>query len=283
MIFVDTRKRSTTIVIRTLNSASYLSRCLLSLSHQSLMPDNILIVDAGSSDDLYGAVLEFINIFSIRIIRNPELGYETGLNIGAAACKTDFVVFLSPDCFPHDSWLEKLVITQRVKNCAVVQGNEQLPLTNDIHRVIQSMMNNRYGMQGINFFNDTNTLYVVEKLLPLLPFVGKEGGEDTLMSMQYKSHGLTAYICYDAQVEHNKFETVDRFKARMKEHGRSSAEMFIKFPLIPRLYLNGYYWTLREVLMGLSKRDFTYLKVAWWRFFNLSQGFMNYMLTGSKY
>jgi GT2 family glycosyltransferase len=98
---------SVTIVIVNWNSGNLLQLCLEQLTHQTVKPTTILIIDNASSDGSHLQVKAFhdISLFSAA----TNLGFAAGNNLALHNCNTEFVALLNPDAFPESDWLEKLL------------------------------------------------------------------------------------------------------------------------------------------------------------------------------
>src|SRR5919199_3612201 len=83
------------VVIVSFNSLRYLPACLSSIQAELGAADELIVVDNGSSD----GSAEFVELRypAARLIRASNTGYAGGNNLGAAAARGDFLVFLNPD------------------------------------------------------------------------------------------------------------------------------------------------------------------------------------------
>jgi len=99
---------SISIVIRALNEATHIGRLLASLRSQTLQPDEVVLVDSGSSDQTVAIAEQF----ECRILHMPpsEFTFGRALNWGCDFAKGDILVFVSAHVYPLEPhWLEKLV------------------------------------------------------------------------------------------------------------------------------------------------------------------------------
>jgi rhamnosyltransferase len=98
---------SVSIVIRCLNEERLIGRLLNGIEAQTVKPDQIVIVDSGSTD----RTLEIAKGYPVEVhmIEPAEFSFGRSLNRGIAAARGDIAVFASAHVYPvYDTWLEHL-------------------------------------------------------------------------------------------------------------------------------------------------------------------------------
>jgi rhamnosyltransferase len=99
---------SVSIVIRALNESVHLPRLLEGLANQSLPPDQIVLVDSGSTDQTVALAAQAGA--DIVHITPEEFSFGRSLNRGCAVARGDVFVFVSAHVYPiGDGWLEAMV------------------------------------------------------------------------------------------------------------------------------------------------------------------------------
>jgi glycosyltransferase involved in cell wall biosynthesis len=87
-------KPTVALVVTTFNHARFLGDALHSITEQTRPPDEIIVVDDGSTD----APEEVIQGFAgVRFIRQANQGLSSARNAGLAAARSDFIAFLDAD------------------------------------------------------------------------------------------------------------------------------------------------------------------------------------------
>jgi glycosyltransferase involved in cell wall biosynthesis len=106
--------KSISIIIPTFNDANFLKSCLASIASQSVLPDEVLVIDDGSEDHSASAVcneLDF-NKLKIKFYKISNSGPSAARNYGHEKSSSAFVLFLDADDFlPMDTikkYLEEL-------------------------------------------------------------------------------------------------------------------------------------------------------------------------------
>lgn len=104
----DAMQLKTSVVIRALNEAEHLPALLDGLDAQGLIPDEVILVDSGSTDDTV-RIAEARGA-QILHIAPEDFTFGRALNIGCAAATGDILVFVSAHVYPTDRfWLQNLV------------------------------------------------------------------------------------------------------------------------------------------------------------------------------
>ena len=99
------KKSFISVALCTYNGERYLSEQLISIARQDRLPDELVIVDDGSSDNTLALVRQFADTaaFTVRVLENPQnLGSTKSFERAAKACTGDIIVFSDQD----DRWRE---------------------------------------------------------------------------------------------------------------------------------------------------------------------------------
>ncbi len=98
------------LVIPVKNESQSIERLINSINSQVYQPDEIVIVDGGSSDNTVELLGRLINNDSrYKIIKTPEASPGKGRNIGTAAANTEWIAYTDAGIRLDDHWLEELV------------------------------------------------------------------------------------------------------------------------------------------------------------------------------
>ncbi len=118
---MSTSSPSVDVVVATFNRPDNVRICLEHLSRQTLVPDEIVVVDSSPHRLTADVVARFPRV---RYLRN-EAGRGTTATsraIGVAATGSDIVAFIDDDAYAEPDWLENLVARYADPAVAVVGG-----------------------------------------------------------------------------------------------------------------------------------------------------------------
>lgn len=96
------------IIIRALNEDAHIGKLLYGIQQQTKLPNEIILVDSGSTDDTLLVASSYDVI--IEKIKKEEFTFGRSLNIGCKKAKSDILVFLSAHVYPSGKeWLEDIL------------------------------------------------------------------------------------------------------------------------------------------------------------------------------
>lgn len=117
---------SVSLIVRCHNEEAHIGRLLTGVAQQTHVPDEIVIVDSGSTD----ATLAIASAFPTTILRiSPtEFSFGRALNVGLSASTGEIAVIASAHVYPvYDSWVERLIAPFTDESIALTYGRQQTP------------------------------------------------------------------------------------------------------------------------------------------------------------
>ena len=196
-----------TLVIPILNEASSLLELLESIRAQTLLPDEVIFCDAGSTDSSPEIIREWWNLkswssTSLEIILLPGAMPGAGRNAGIRSAKNNWIAFLDGGIIPQVDWLRNLCIFAKNTGAQAVFGlcnfSGHTPFSRAVcalsygegssHPVIPASLFSRCVFEKVGYFQ--------EQL---------RAGEDILWLRHFLAHYKTRHICFEAQVSYIQF------------------------------------------------------------------------------
>ncbi|MEK6902111.1 MAG: glycosyltransferase [archaeon] len=111
--------KSVTIIIPTYNGEKTLAECLDALTMQTIHPNEIMVVDDGSTD---GTKTVAESYSMVTVLSQTNAGPAKARNAGAKKAKTNIIIFLDSDCVPEATWIEEMLKPFSDENVVGVQG-----------------------------------------------------------------------------------------------------------------------------------------------------------------
>lgn len=222
---------SLSVVIPVQNGERTIIACLNSLASQSLRPDEIIIVDNGSTDDTVARVKEWSlthGALQMQLAFEGKQGPSAARNRGTRLAKGRFLVFLDADCVAPPDWL-KMISKQIGGGRSAVggpyQGHPSLPA---IERY--AAMSWSFGTSGeeIDYSNPFISRFLLggNMALPRRYWESTGGfnetltvGEDLDFSFRLYREGVSMRIIPSLAVLHETSSTVSKRIRRAWRHG----------------------------------------------------------------
>lgn len=103
-------RRPVTLITTLVNEKDSLLPWLESLSHQTRLPDEVIIVDGGSTDGSLSLLQEFARTspYSMVILSRPGVNIAQGRNLAVASARHDLIACTDLGCRLDDAWLENI-------------------------------------------------------------------------------------------------------------------------------------------------------------------------------
>ena len=233
------------VVIPARNAAATIARTLAAVAAQTHPAAEVVVVDAGSTDDTV-AIAESAGV---RVVRQPATGPSEARNRGAAATDAPLIAFTDADCFPAPDWLENGV--RALDRADLVQGAvrpERAP--GPFERTL-------WVIEPSALWESANLL-VTRDLLDriggfeewIAPAIGKSFGEDMWLGWRARRAGAVTAFAAGARVEHAVFERGPRDYVGERRRLRYFPAAVARMPELRDAFLHA------RLFLDPSTRDF---------------------------
>jgi glycosyltransferase involved in cell wall biosynthesis len=119
----EIKPRRVSAVIRAYNESKHIGRLLRGLAQQTVKPDEIILVDSGSTDDTV-AIAESAGCRIVHIAKE-EFSFGRALNRGCAAAEGDILLFASAHVYPvYNTYVEHIVNAFDRDGVAIAYGRQ---------------------------------------------------------------------------------------------------------------------------------------------------------------
>jgi glycosyltransferase involved in cell wall biosynthesis len=146
------------IVIPTKNRAQLLELCLTSLANQTIIPDEVIIIDNNSTDHTKLVIKKLSSTLSIIRCVSKKNNYPGLYNLGINKAQGNIIACLDDDCWVEESWVENIISAQKKHPKSVIQG-----------RIISYPQNNTYArIMAQHYKHWLETHFLSDKTLSVL-------------------------------------------------------------------------------------------------------------------
>lgn len=232
---------TTTVVIRALNEGFYIGKLLYGLQQQTKLPDEIILVDSGSTDD----TLLIASSYDIKIVKinKDEFTFGRALNIGCSKANNEILIFLSAHVYPsHKDWLLNLIKPFDDKSVVCSYGKQRgnsLTKFSEEQLFLSLFPEDPKNVRSQYFCNNANCA-IRKKEWEILKYDELLTGlEDLDWAKKQYQKGNKIFYASDAEIIHVHNEDWKQIKNRYKREAiaLSKIEPAITFNFLKLLYL----------------------------------------------
>lgn len=205
------------VIIPVYNGAATLPAGLRALQRQTRPPDEVIVVDDGSTDDSADVACGF----GVRVISQRNAGPATARNRGAAVARGDILLFTDSDCVPAPDWVEHMVAAFADPNVAGAKGAYRTRQHELVARFVQAEYEDRYdrmrSLEAIDFIDTYSAGYRRDVFISSGGFdtsFPTASVEDQEFSFRLAEAGHRLVFVPDAQVFHTHDRTVGEYARR---------------------------------------------------------------------
>lgn len=150
---------SVSVIIPVYNGVQTLPACLKALQEQTRPPDELIVVDDGSTD---GTAL-VAQQFKVTVLSQANAGPASARNYGARVAQGDILLFTDADCTPAPDWVERMVAPFANATVVGAKGEYRTCQRELVARFVQQEYQDRYdrmeGQQQIDFVDTYAAAY----------------------------------------------------------------------------------------------------------------------------
>lgn len=216
------------IVIRALNEAEHLPALFTGILRQTRQPDEIVLVDSGSSDD----TVPIAEAHGCRVVHIAPVDFSFGrsLNLGCSSATGEILVFVSAHVYPIDEhWLANLLSPFDDGDVALVYGRQtgdHRTMFSELQLMRQWYPDDSDDDQRTPFCNNANCA-VRRSWWQMLPYDEELTGlEDLDWAKRALDKGGRLVYRADATIAHVHEETFEKVRNRYRREAMAHRRIF---------------------------------------------------------
>jgi GT2 family glycosyltransferase len=147
------------VIIPVYNGSQTLLACLQALQCQTHPPDELIVVDDGSTD----RTVTIAARFGVTVLSQARAGPAAARNRGAQVARGDILLFTDADCAPAPNWVECMIAPFQDPTVAGAKGEYRTRQRELVARFVQQEYQDRYdrmaGQAQIDFVDTYSAAY----------------------------------------------------------------------------------------------------------------------------
>lgn len=109
------------VIIPTKNRPGALDSCIASLLAQSMLPDEVVVIDSSITNATHKVVSHYQRLLPIQYLFEKRIGIPYAMNTGVQKAKGDLLAFLNDDCKVDLDWIKNIKL-QENSDQYIIQG-----------------------------------------------------------------------------------------------------------------------------------------------------------------
>ncbi len=209
-----------------------IDQCLASIFQQTLLPDEVIVVDGNSTD----GTLEILKKYTAKIVTEPGLGYGYARNLGIENATGDIITFVDSDCQLEKNYLTELIPPLATANNSIGGvGGITYPIKRNL--ISESLNVRLFGISAesenkireIDSIGGGTSAYPKELLKKIGGFdVDITGGEDYELNIRLRKAGYKLLLVPTAISYHLHPTTLKRLAKKWYNYGKFLVDMAVK-------------------------------------------------------
>ena len=221
------------VIVPAHNARRSLPACLAALRRQTYLPDEIIVVDDGSSDQ----TLEIALDSGAQALRAEHHGPAAARNLGAQNARGEIVLFTDADCEPAPDWIARMLPPFADPAVVGVKGAYRTRQRNLFARLVQAEFEDKYArmrrLPDIDFIDTYSAAYRREAFLQAGGFneiFPSASVEDVELSFRLSRDGARLRFVPEACVWHTHPASLGRYLRRKARYGFWRALVYLWNP-----------------------------------------------------
>lgn len=249
------------LIVTVLNEAETIQSLLESIRDQSRKPEEVIIVDGGSTDATIAKIEHFVHMMpsdsdiALKFAIRPG-NRSVGRNYAVQLAQHELIAITDAGCTLHKDWLQNLTRTYTKTGAEVVAGYyDSKPQTLFQKAVVPYVLVMPKRVDPENFLPATRSMLIEKQAFQKLGGFDERYGdnEDYVFAKKIESHGIRRAFAQDAVVYWRAVSTLQQFYTMIYRFARGDVYAGILRPKVPTIFLR---YIIFLVLLEISTSIF---------------------------
>ena len=215
------------VCITVLNEESVITTLLDLLISQTIEPNEIIIVDGGSTDKTVEIIKHYQKKFKYIKLLKQKSNRARGRNLAVDVAKNEIIVMTDAGCYPSKNWLENITKPFENKNIDVVAGFYEMTYKNKLQKAesfFLGVLPNKYSM---SFLPSTRSIAFKKEIWEKVGGFSEnldQAAEDTMFNYQLIKQNAKFARVKNAIVEWGMPETLKEYFFKIFTYAKSDAQ-----------------------------------------------------------
>lgn len=214
------------VCITTLNEEKSVGALLDSLLKQTKKPDEIIIIDGGSTDNTVEIIRHYQKKDSRIKFLKEKCSRARGRNLGVEIAKGDIIAMTDAGCVATNEWLKNLTEPFKNSEIDVSAGFYKMAAKNDFEKAETVYLGVRPGHFDVNFLPSTRSIAFRKGIWEKVggfPESLRGAAEDTIFNLRLIKAGAKFSRMKNAIVEWGMPKTLTDFIFKIKVYSKGDA------------------------------------------------------------
>jgi glycosyltransferase involved in cell wall biosynthesis len=241
------------VIVPVYNGSQTLAACLQALHAQTHPPDEVIVVDDGSTD----GTVAVATALGVKVLSQAHAGPAAARNLGAQSARGAILLFTDADCAPAPDWIERMLAPFADPAVAGAKGEYRTRQRELVARFVQQEYQDRYdrmaSQPNIDFIDTYAAAYRRDVFLAtggFDPGFRTASVEDQEFSFRLAQRGHRLVYVPGALVYHRHDRTLSEYARRKYGIGFWKAFVVRRYPA--KLVRDSHTPQVLKMQMGLA-------------------------------